>query len=54
MDKGHFDQLVKGVRQMKRHIAGRPVPGIRISKARSPTSAPLARRRNCRSRSSQS
>ncbi len=27
MDKQHFDQLVKGVTQMKRHMAGKPVRG---------------------------
>jgi putative transcriptional regulator len=27
MDKRHFDQLVKGVREMKRHMAGKPVRG---------------------------
>lgn len=27
MDKQHFDQLVKGVREMKRHIAGKSVRG---------------------------
>jgi hypothetical protein len=26
MDKQHLDQLVKGVSEMKRHIAGKPVP----------------------------
>ncbi len=31
MDKHHFDQLVKGVRAMKRHIAGKPVPGARVT-----------------------
>jgi putative transcriptional regulator len=30
MDARHFDYLVKGVREMKRHIAGKPVPGIRV------------------------
>jgi putative transcriptional regulator len=29
MDKQHFDQLVKGVREMKRHMAGKPVRGSR-------------------------
>jgi hypothetical protein len=39
MDKQHFDQLVKGVEEMKRHIAGKtvrdavavelPVPDVR-------------------------
>ncbi len=28
MDKQHFDQLVKGVREMKRHMAGKPVRGV--------------------------
>ena len=27
MDKQHFDQLVKGVKEMKRHIAGKTVRG---------------------------
>jgi putative transcriptional regulator len=27
MDKQHFDQLVKGLREMKRHMAGKPVRG---------------------------
>ncbi len=27
MDKGHFDQLVKAVRQMNRHMAGKVVRG---------------------------
>ena len=31
MDKQHFDQLVKGVREMKRHMAGKPVRGVRVS-----------------------
>lgn len=40
MDKQHFDQLVKGVKEMKRHIAGKtvrgavsaelPVPDVRV------------------------
>lgn len=29
MDKQHFDQLVKGVREMKRHMAGKRVRGVR-------------------------
>jgi len=29
MDKQHFDQLVKGVREMRRHIAGKTVRGAR-------------------------
>jgi putative transcriptional regulator len=31
MDKQHFDQLVKGVREMKRHIAGKRVRGAKTS-----------------------
>jgi putative transcriptional regulator len=31
MDKEHFDQLVKGVREMKRHIAGKSVRGVRAT-----------------------
>jgi putative transcriptional regulator len=30
MDKQHFDQLVKGVREMKRHMAGKSVRGTRM------------------------
>ena len=40
MDKQHFDRLVKGVKEMKRHIAGKavrgaitselPVPDVRV------------------------
>ena len=29
MDKRHFDQLVKGVGEMKRHLAGKSVRGAR-------------------------
>lgn len=36
MDKKHFDQLVKGVRDMKRHMAGKPVRGARTSAVASP------------------
>ena len=31
MDKQHFDQLVKGVREMKRHMAGKRVRGARMT-----------------------
>jgi putative transcriptional regulator len=31
MDKQHFDQLIKGVREMKRHLAGKPVRGIKVT-----------------------
>ncbi len=36
MDKKHFDQLVKGVREMKRHMAGRPVRGARTTELAEP------------------
>lgn len=29
MDKQHFDQLVKGVREMRRHISGKRVRGVK-------------------------
>ena len=31
MDKQHFDQLVKGVHEMKRHMAGKPVRGAKTT-----------------------
>ena len=36
MDKQHFDQLVKGVREMKRHMAGKPVRGAKITEFPAP------------------
>ena len=36
MDKQHFDQLVKGVREMKRHVAGKSVRGARTTKLAEP------------------
>jgi putative transcriptional regulator len=36
MDKKHFDQLVKGVREMKRHMAGRSVRGTRTTELAEP------------------
>ncbi len=36
MDKRHFDQLVRGVREMKRHMAGRPVRGARTTELAEP------------------
>ena len=36
MDKWHFDQLVKGVRGMKRHMAGKNVRGVRITELPAP------------------
>lgn len=36
MDKQHFDQLVKGVREMKRHMAGKSVRGARITEIAEP------------------
>ena len=36
MDKRHFDQLVKGVREMKRHRAGKSVRGARTTEPPAP------------------
>ncbi len=36
MDKKHFEQLVKGVRQMKRHIAGKTVRGSKTTVVSAP------------------
>ena len=36
MDKQHFDQLVKGVRAMKRHISGRSVRGAKVTEPPTP------------------
>lgn len=36
MDKRHFDQLVKGVREMKRHMAGKSVRGARTTSVAEP------------------
>ncbi len=36
MDKTHFDQLVAGVKEMKRHIAGRAVRSARVSEVVEP------------------
>ena len=36
MDKQHFYQLVKGVREMKRHIAGKSVRGAKTSELPAP------------------
>jgi putative transcriptional regulator len=36
MDKRHFDQLVKGVREMKRHMAGKSVCGARTTELAEP------------------
>jgi putative transcriptional regulator len=36
MDKRHFDQLVKGVREMKRHIAGKSVRSVRTTSVDEP------------------
>ena len=34
----HFDRLVKGVREMKRHVAGKPVRGTRVTELAEPDS----------------
>jgi putative transcriptional regulator len=36
MDKQHFDQLVKGIREMKRHMAGKSVRGTRTTSVDEP------------------
>ena len=36
MDKQHFDKLVKGVREMKRHIAGKTVRGAKTTELSTP------------------
>ena len=36
MDKKHFDQLVKGVREMKRHMAGKTVRGSKTTVVSTP------------------
>ena len=36
MDKQHFDQLVKGVRAMKRHISGKSVRSARVTEPPTP------------------
>ncbi len=36
MDKEHFDQLIKGVREMKRHMAGKPVRGVKVTEIEEP------------------
>ena len=41
MDKEHFDQLIKGVREMKRHMAGKHVPGIRVTELPEPDVAAI-------------
>ena len=37
MDKQHFDQLVKGVREMKRHVAGKAVRGAKATELSVPS-----------------
>jgi DNA-binding transcriptional regulator YiaG len=36
MDKSHFDQLVAGVKEMRRHMAGKPARSARASKVIAP------------------
>ena len=35
MDKEHFDQLVKAVRQMNRHMSGKVVLGVKTTEVAS-------------------
>ena len=39
MDQQHFDQLVKGVRDMKRHMAGKAVRGAVVTNVGAPDDA---------------
>ena len=39
MDQQHFDQLVKGVRDMKRHMAGKAVRGVVVTNVGAPDDA---------------
>ena len=39
MDNQHFDQLVKGVRDMKRHMAGKAVRGAVVTNVGAPDDA---------------
>ena len=32
MDKAHFQSLVKGINEMKRHLAGKRVRGVRVTR----------------------
>lgn len=36
MDREHFEQLIKGVRSMKRHMTGKPVRGARTTTVHDP------------------
>lgn len=36
MDRQHFDQLIKGVREMKRHMSGKSVRGVRTTELDDP------------------
>ena len=36
MDKQHFEQLIKGIREMKRHVAGKVVRGARVTEMTEP------------------
>ena len=36
MDKQHFDQLIKGVREMQRHLAGKSVRGTKVTELLEP------------------
>lgn len=36
MEKQHFDQVVEGVREMKRHMAGKSVRGARTTELAEP------------------
>lgn len=36
MDKTHFEKLVQGVKEMKQHLAGKRVRGVRVTRLDAP------------------
>ena len=36
MDKQHFDQLVKGAREMRQHMAGQSISGVQATELNHP------------------
>lgn len=46
MDNSHFEKLLKGVREMKRHAAGKAVRGARITKLDEPDIRAIRRAAN--------
>jgi putative transcriptional regulator len=46
MDRQHFDQLVKGVREMKRHMDGKSVRGARATEVKEPDARAIRKAAN--------